>query len=75
MRSPNVPDYVPIEDDRRLVRDTRSMAIINTDTDARARYRAQRQKILNDKARIDALETEVSELKGLVLKMMEKLDG
>lgn len=72
MRKADVPDFVQIEENRHLVRDTRSMAILNLDTDARARYRAQRQKILEDKQKIAKLENDVAELKSLVHQLLEK---
>jgi hypothetical protein len=75
MRRSDIPDYVAIEDSRKLIRDTRSMCILNVDSDARARHRAQREKILNDKRRIDELEKDMTELKGLVQRLLEKNHG
>ena len=75
MRHSDIPDYVAIEDSRNLVRDTRSMCILNVDSDARARHRAQREKILNDKRRIEELERDMTELKSLVQKLLEKNNG
>jgi hypothetical protein len=46
------------------------MAVINVDQGARRRHREQREKILSDKARISNLETEVANLKKLVMKFI-----
>lgn len=65
-----VPKYVQIEEDHSYIRDTSSMAVINIDRAARLRHRAQREKILSDKARISNLEFEVANLKELVMKLI-----
>lgn len=70
-----MPDFVEIENGHKLIRDTRSMAILNVDAEARERYRKQREKILREKAQMEELKKEVSELKSLVTQLLEKLNG
>lgn len=62
-----IPEYIQIEIDHSLARHTGSMAVVNTDIAALRRYRAQRDRILNDKSEIQTLREEVMELKRLVL--------
>jgi hypothetical protein len=62
--------FVEIKGNNSLVRDTSSMAIINTDRQSLKRYTEQRNKILSDKDRIANLEKELSDLKTLVFKLI-----
>jgi hypothetical protein len=65
--------------DTNLLRDTRSMALINTDETARNEYfskvqmiRVQKQEINTVKSEIDSLKNDVGEIKKLLLQLMDK---
>jgi hypothetical protein len=70
-----MPEFVPITDSKNLIRHTDSMAVVNTDSAARARYRANRERIIADQTalkvaneQIDNLRQDVQQLKELVNK-------
>ena len=72
-------EYIQVEDNPNLARDTNSRAIVNTNMDAYraavARSRAaQKQKDeLRDAVRdINSLKSEMHEIKSLLLQMMDK---
>jgi len=67
-------DYAKVEGHTHLVRDLKSQAIVNTDSDAYARYMARKtkQKAKNDEIRnvirdMNELRTEMREIKDLLL--------
>ena len=55
---------IPVKDHRNLYRDGSSRAIVNRDTMGYQAYVANREKLLTDKQRIDNLESKVEEIKG-----------
>ena len=75
----SVPKYVNISNDTNLVRDTHSMGVLNVNQNALEAYRLKRQ-IAMDKlaeqrrkdAELNTLRAEVSELRELVMKLVEK---
>jgi hypothetical protein len=77
-----LPKYVRIEENRALIRDTDSMAILNTDNKGRQLYRDQRRRILNDKQKmvgfdekLEKLEIKMEDVQGLLVQILEKLNG
>ena len=67
-------DYAKVEGHAHLVRDLKSQAIVNTDSDAYARYmaRKRKQKEQTDEIRgvirdVNELRTEMREIKDLLL--------
>ena len=69
-------DTVKVEGHAHLVRDLKSQAIINTDSDAYARYMARKtkQKIKDDEVRqvirdVNELKNEMREIKNLIIGM------
>ena len=69
-------DSAKVEGHANLVRDLKSQAIINTDSDAYARYmaRKRKQKEQNDEVReiirdVNELKTEMREIKDLLIGM------
>ena len=69
-------DTAKVEGHAHLVRDLKSQAIINTDSDAYARYmaRKRKQKEQNDEVReiirdVNELKTEMREIKDLLIGM------
>jgi hypothetical protein len=68
--------------DSQLYRDTKSMALINTDEVARNEYlskvnmvKIQKQEINTVKAEIQNVKDDVKEIKQLLLKLMEHTNG
>lgn len=55
--------YVKIENRAQLVRDTKSNAVLNSDTDALIKYRAARAKRLNNSVEFDRMKNEIDNIK------------
>ena len=71
--------YIPVENNKGFYRDTSTRAIINTNKKDYQLYMANREKMLSDKQRIDELEVKVdslkddiSDIKNLLLKFVDK---
>lgn len=70
--------YVKIENRAQLVRDTKSNAVLNSDTDALIKYKAARAKRLNNsvefnrmKNEIDNIKSDLNEIKSLLIDMIK----
>jgi len=68
----NMSKLVKIENDHSLSKDLDSGAVINTDKAAYQSYIDMRNKKLADDDRINRLEDELSEIKELLLKLLQK---
>lgn len=66
-------DYKKVEGHPGLVRDLESNAVINNDKTAYQNYMQLKEQKLKEKQRLDRLETEVSEIKSLLQKLVDKL--
>lgn len=55
--------YVKIENRAQLVRDTKSNAVLNSDTDALIKYKAARAKRLNNSVEFDRMKNEIDNIK------------
>ena len=71
--------YVPINDNRNLIRDTSNMAILNTDVEELKSYYAQRdQKIkeLEEKhmmeQKVNKLEQDITDIKDMLRQLVDK---
>lgn len=71
--------YLPVENNDGLYRDTTTRAIINTNKKDYQLYMANREKMLSDKQRInelevkvDSLKDDISGIKDLLLKIVDK---
>jgi hypothetical protein len=71
--------YVPIKDNRNLLRDTSNMAILNTDMEELKSYYAQRdQKIqeLEEKhmmeQKVNKLEQDITDIKDMLRQLVDK---
>lgn len=65
----NVPGYL---------KDEKTGMVINKDVKEYQIYLAQRSKILSNKelgTKVDAMESEISEIKSLLLQVIKKIDG
>jgi len=77
----NIMAYAKVKGHSNLVRDLKSQAIINTDSDAYARYmtRKAKQQKKDDEMRkvvreVNEIKTEMFEIKNLIKKVLDK-DG
>lgn len=73
---------VKVKDSPELVRDTSSRAILNTDRKALQEFNTQREKILaqkraqeNTEKRLDKLESDIGELKNILLGLVRSNNG
>jgi hypothetical protein len=60
--------------EHKFIRDATSNAIINTDIDGLRRYKARKaesRKILDLKDEVDSIKNEMSEIKNLLIKLVE----
>lgn len=68
-------DKLKILGNEDLVRDTKSNAILNTDLDALNKYRAKRardMKINNMAEEVDTLRQEMTEIKSLLMQLVQR---
>ena len=66
-------NLIRVEGEPHLYRDEGSTAIVNRDKDAYKAYLTERAKKLQEKNDMDQLKDDVSELKALVYKLIERL--
>lgn len=66
-------NYKKVEGHSDLIRDLENNAVINTDKIAYQNYIQLREQKLKEKQRLDKLEHEVSEIKSLLQKLVDKL--
>ena len=64
--------YIPVEGHDNLVRDTVSGAIININTNERQKRISLKQIKAKEKQRFENLENEMSEIKDILQKLLEK---
>jgi hypothetical protein len=68
-------DYMKVRDKPELIRDVKSKAILNTDTQALNKYKEERdfklklQKIVQEN---DQMKNDINEIKNLLLKVLEQ---
>jgi len=63
---------IRVDGHKNLYRDENSGAIVNTDTNAYNEYCRLKEKRQKEKNEIDLLKTEISEIKTLLYKLLEK---
>jgi hypothetical protein len=66
-------DYIKVEGYPDLVRDPSNGAIINSDKDAYKNYIDSRNRKLREIERIENLEKDMSEIKNIMYKILDKL--
>ena len=64
-------DKIPVQNEK-MVRDTRSGALLSTDRDSVKAYERRRREAQAQKDRINRLEQELLELRSVVSKLIEK---
>ena len=65
------PNYIPVEGNPGLVRDTATGAIINIDKGKATKARQAREKIMREKQEIEELKNDVAEIKSLLKQLLE----
>lgn len=72
-------NFVKVADHPNLVRDRQSNAVIDVDDEAYKKYQAQKEEKLNQKVKIqefeqklNRVESELSDIKSLLVKILEK---
>jgi hypothetical protein len=65
-------EYVKVKDNENLVRDKENSAILNVDSDALSKYKMRREQERKRNEEIDTLKKDVSEIKSLLLQMIDK---
>jgi hypothetical protein len=68
----NEPNFLKIEDDETLIRDTKSNAVLNTDMTALERYRERRNKELNLRTDVEQLKNDMSDVKDLLRQLIDR---
>lgn len=68
-------DHTRVDGHEELIRDEKTQAIINTDVDGYNAYVSRRKRLVDDRNKVENLENEISELKNLIGKLIEKIDG
>ena len=63
---------IKIENYENLVKDTKSGAIVNTNTSDYQSYLANRDRLEKEKARLDSLEGEISDIKQMLQTLLNK---
>jgi len=64
-------EKIPVQNEK-MVRDTRTGALLSTDRDSVKAYERRRREAQAQKDRINRLEHELSELKGIISKLIEE---
>jgi len=64
--------YVKVKDNDDLVRDKTNSAVLNVDADALSKYKMRREQERKRNEEIDELKRDVSEIKSLLLQMIDK---
>lgn len=65
-------NYIPVEGNPGLVRDTATGAIINIDKSKASKARRARESILQEKEEIKELKNDVAEIKSLLKQLLER---
>jgi len=65
-------EYVKVKDNDDLVRDKNNSAILCVDMDALSKYKMRREQERKRNEEIDELKKDVSEIKSLLLQMIDK---
>ena len=62
---------VKIKDHDGFYKDTSSGAIVNKDNSGYQQYIENRERLLSDKERLDSIESDINDIKSLLLKVLE----
>ena len=62
---------IRVKDHDGLYKDSSTGAVINKDTSGYQQYMENRSKMLSDKERLDSIESDINDIKSLLLKVLE----
>ena len=65
-------DLIPVKDQKGFYRDSQTGAIVNTNTSDYQSYLANRDRLEKEKARLDSLEGEISDIKQMLQTLLNK---
>ena len=65
-------DLIPVKDQKGFFRDGLTGAIVNTNTSDYQSYLANRDRLEKEKARLDSLEGEISDIKQMIQTLLNK---
>lgn len=68
-------DFVKVEGHSSLVRDAESTAIVNTDIEAYFLAKKRKEMFLSQRKEINTLKEDVNEIKNILHKLLEKVNG
>ena len=60
-----------VKDHDGLYKDSSTGAVVNKDTSGYQQYMENRSKMLSDKERLDSIESDINDIKSLLLKVLE----
>jgi hypothetical protein len=66
------PRFAKIVDNERLLRDTKTNAVLNTDLTALERYKIRREKDRQKEQELETLKNDVSEIKQLLQQLVNR---
>jgi hypothetical protein len=68
-------NYVKVDGHSSLVRDEETTAIVNTDIEAYYLAKKRKEMFISQRKEINTLKEDVTEIKSLLVKIIEKIDG
>lgn len=68
-------NYIQVEGDASFVRDKETGAVLNTNSSEIKQARARKKARLQEKNELDNLKQDVSDMKIMLSKILEKIDG
>ena len=68
-------NYIQVEGDTSFVKDKETGAVLNTNTSEIQQARARKKARLEEKQELDNLKQDVSDMKIMLSKILEKIDG
>jgi len=68
----DTPRFLPIEDNEKLIRDTVSGAVLNTDMTALQKYRAKRERDMQLQQDVETLKNQMSNIESLLQQLVNR---
>tara|TARA_B110000503_G_C7148046_1_gene413857 strand:- start:295 stop:501 length:207 start_codon:yes stop_codon:yes gene_type:complete len=65
-------EYIKIEGEQDLVKDKETGAILNTNINSLSAYKQKRKKDIDQKNRIDRMETDIGDIKSMLKELINK---
>lgn len=68
----DTPRFLPIEDNEKLIRDTVSGAVLNTDMTSLQKYRAKRERDMQLQQDVETLKNQMSNIESLLQQLVNR---